>query len=107
MKERCIKSAKACLLKNEYLVTCAINRENDNNHRKKAALERGLPETVTWNDITIYNCEQEKLKYIKEMRLSKSASWSDITKYSCNKARVDFALKKGLPENSTWSRINQ
>ena len=55
MKERCAKSAKACLLKNEYLITCAINRENDNNHRKKAALERGLPETVTWNDITIYN----------------------------------------------------
>tara|TARA_Y100000389_G_C17435022_1_gene504960 strand:- start:1121 stop:1429 length:309 start_codon:yes stop_codon:yes gene_type:complete len=93
------------LLKKDHLIQPNITITDDNT-RKKIAQNNGLPESCSWNDIIIFNGEQQRKEYIKRFELHKTASWSDISEYYCDINRINSARIKGLSENANWSEIN-
>ena len=97
---------KIPLICNDHLILTSNSIEQDNIRRKKIAIDNGLNENSTWNDIANYHAERQRKELIEKFDLHEAATWKDISEFYNNKERINAAVKKGLPETATWDKIN-
>lgn len=96
---------KTPLIDNDHLILTSNSIEQDNIRRKKIAVDNGLDENSTWNDIANYHTERQRKELIKKFDLLESATWKDISEYYSNKERITAAYNKQLPETASWAEI--
>ncbi len=94
------------LVSNDHLIFTSQSMEQDDIRRKKIAIDNGLDENSTWNDIANYHAERQRKELITKFDLPERATWRDISEFYNNKERINAALKKGLSETATWDKIN-
>ena len=60
-----------------------------------------------WEEIYKASSEETRKKAAVEKGLPENASWTEINEDSSEETRKKAAVEKGLPENASWTEINQ
>ena len=75
--------------------------------RRQGARERGLPNTATWEEIDHFDSEAPRRQEAKKRGLPLTTSWDEITHFDSEASRRQEAKKRGLPLTATWEEITR